>query len=51
MGIENPSGNRMSAVRPLGKKGNQRHFGMKMHMGSDAETGLAHGGERVGRGA
>ena len=24
------------------KKGNQRHFGMKMHVGSDAETGVAH---------
>ena len=24
------------------KKGNQWHFGMKMHVGSDAETGVAH---------
>ena len=24
------------------KKGNQWHFGMKMHVGADAETGMAH---------
>lgn len=25
------------------KKGNQYHFGMKLHIGMDADTGLAHG--------
>ncbi len=37
------------------KKGNQWHFGMKAHIGVDAETGLAHrvlhGGEAQGVGA
>ena len=24
------------------KKGNQWHFGMKLHIGADAETGIVH---------
>lgn len=38
---KNRSGSRDPEMRQT-KKGNQWHFGMKMHVGSDAETGVAH---------
>ena len=38
---KNRSGERDPEMRQT-KKGNQWHFGMKMHVGSDAETGIAH---------
>ena len=38
---KNRSGERDPEMRQT-KKGNQWYFGMKMHVGSDAETGIAH---------
>ena len=37
---KNRKGERDPEMRQT-KKGNQWHFGMKMHVGSDAETGIA----------
>ena len=38
---KNRSGERDAEMRQT-KKGNQWHFGMKMHVGADAETGMSH---------
>ena len=38
---KNRSGQRDPEMRQV-KKGNQYHFGMKLHIGVDAETGLVH---------
>ena len=38
---KNRSGQRDPAMRQA-KKGNQYHFGMKLHIGTDAESGLVH---------
>ena len=38
---KNRSGHRDPEMRQV-KKGNQYHFGMKLHIGVDAETGLVH---------
>ena len=37
----NRTGERDPEMRQV-KKGNQYHFGMKLHMGVDADTGLVH---------
>ena len=38
---KNRTGQRDPEMRQV-KKGNQYHFGMKLHIGTDAETGLVH---------